>query len=41
MTLADKRNVKAKLYLDEVEAEGRRGPVFVAELDMPTPILGA
>ena len=41
LTLADKRNVKAKLYLAEVEAEGRRGPVFVAELDMPTPILGA
>ena len=41
LTLADKRKVKAKLYLAEVEAEGRRGPVFVAELDVPTPILGA
>lgn len=41
LTLADKRKVKAKLYLAEVEAEGRRGPVFVAGLDVPTPILGA
>jgi len=41
LTLADKRKVKAKLYLAEVDAEGRRGPVFVAELDVPTPILGA
>ena len=41
LTLADKRKVKAKLYLAEVEAEGRRGPVFVAELDVPTPMLGA
>lgn len=41
LTLADKRKVKAKLYLAEVEAEGRRGPVLVAELDVPTPILGA
>ena len=40
LTLADKRRVKAKLYLGEVDAEGRRGPVFVAELDVPTPILG-
>ncbi|MEM3382234.1 MAG: hypothetical protein QXQ11_08780 [Candidatus Bathyarchaeia archaeon] len=32
---------KAKLYLAEVEAEGRRGPVFVAELDGPIPIMGA
>ncbi|MEM2998505.1 MAG: hypothetical protein QW542_06130 [Thermoproteota archaeon] len=37
--MADKRRVKARLYLAEVEAEGRRGPVFVAELDLPTPIL--
>lgn len=41
MTLADKRKVKAKLYLTEVDAEGRRGPVFVAELDVPIPMLGA
>jgi len=40
LTLADKRRVKAKLYLAEVEAEGRRGPAFVAELDVPTPIVG-
>jgi predicted aspartyl protease len=40
LTLADKRRVRAKLYLAEVEAEGRRGPAFVAELDVPTPILG-
>jgi len=26
--------------LAEVEAEGRRGPAFVAELDVPTPIMG-
>jgi len=41
LTLADRRKVKAKLYLAEVEAEGKRGPAFVAELDIPTPILGA
>lgn len=41
LTLADKRKVKAKLYLAEVDAEGRKGPAFVAELDVPTPILGA
>jgi len=40
LTLADKRKVKAKLYLAEVDAEGRTGPVFVAELDVPTPIMG-
>jgi len=40
LTLADKRKLKAKLYLAEVDAEGRRGPVFVAELDVPTPIVG-
>jgi len=41
LTLADKRKVKAKLYLAEVDAEGRKGPAFVAELDVPTPIVGA
>jgi len=41
LTLADRRKVRAKLYLAEVEAEGRRGLVFVAELDVPTPIMGA
>jgi len=40
LTLADRRKVRARLYLAEVEAEGRRGPVFVAGLDVPTPILG-
>lgn len=40
LTLADKRKVKAKLYLAEVEAETRKAPVFVAELDVPTPIMG-
>jgi predicted aspartyl protease len=40
LTPADKRRVRAKLYLAEVEAEGRRGPAFVAELDTPTPLLG-
>ena len=40
LTLADKRKLKAKLYLAEVDAEGRRGPVFVAGLDVPTPIMG-
>jgi len=40
LTLADKRKVEAKLYLAEVEVEGRGGPAFVAELDVPTPIMG-
>lgn len=40
LTLADKRRVKTRLYLAEVEAESRKGPVFVAESDVPTPILG-
>jgi len=40
LTLADRRGVKAKLYLAEVEVGGRRGPVLVAELDTPTPLLG-
>jgi predicted aspartyl protease len=40
LTLADKRKAKAKLYLAEVEAEGRKGPAFVAELNVPTPIMG-
>jgi predicted aspartyl protease len=35
LTLADGRRVGAKLYLAEVEAEGRRGPAFIAELDVP------
>ncbi|MEM2876278.1 MAG: hypothetical protein QXL67_04950 [Candidatus Bathyarchaeia archaeon] len=40
LTLADKRKVKAKLYLAEIEVEARKGPAFVAELDVPTPIMG-
>ncbi|MCS7145153.1 MAG: aspartyl protease family protein [Nitrososphaerota archaeon] len=40
LTLADKRRVRSKLYLAEVKAEGRRGPVLVAELDVPAPLLG-
>ena len=40
LTLADKRRLKTKLYLAEVEVKGRRGPVFVAEVDVPTPLLG-
>jgi predicted aspartyl protease len=40
LTLADRGRVGAKLYLAEAEAEGRRGPAFVAELDVTTPILG-
>jgi len=40
LTLADGRRVKARLYLAEVEVRGRRCPAFVAELDVPTPLLG-
>lgn len=40
LTLADKRKVKTRLFVAEVEVEGRRGPVLVAELDVPTPLLG-
>lgn len=40
LTLADKRRVRSKLYLAEVEVEGRRGPALVAELDVPVPLLG-
>jgi predicted aspartyl protease len=38
--LADGRRVRAKLFLAEVEVKGRRGPAFVAELNVPTPLLG-
>ncbi|MDJ0269355.1 MAG: hypothetical protein NXY59_02185 [Aigarchaeota archaeon] len=37
-TLADKR--RARLFVGEAEADGRRGPVFIAELETPTPLLG-
>lgn len=40
LTLADKRKAKAKLYIAEVEAEGRKGPVMVAEMDVAVPLLG-
>jgi predicted aspartyl protease len=40
LTLADKRKVDANLYIAEVEAEGRRGPVMVASIDTPIPLLG-
>ena len=40
LTLADKREVEAKLFLAQVEAGGRKGPAFVAELDTPQPLLG-
>ncbi len=37
---ADKRRVRSKLYLAEVEVEGRKGPALVAELDVAVPLLG-
>lgn len=40
LTLADRRKVRARLFVAEAEVEGRRGPVFVIELDTPTPLLG-
>jgi len=40
LTLADRRRVKARLFLAEVEAKGRSGPAFVAEMDVSTPLLG-
>ena len=40
LVLADKRRVKTKIYVGEAEAEGRRGPVLVAELDVPVPLIG-
>jgi predicted aspartyl protease len=40
LILADKRRVKTRLYVAEAEAEGRKGPVFVVELETPTPLLG-
>jgi predicted aspartyl protease len=40
LTLADKRKVDANLYIAEVKAEGRRGPVMVASIDTPIPLLG-
>lgn len=40
LTLDDKRKIKAKLYVAEVEAGRRKGPVMVAEVDVPVPLLG-
>lgn len=40
LTLADKRVIKSRLHVAEVEVRGRRGPAFVAELDTPIPLLG-
>lgn len=40
LTVADKRRVKVGLYLAEVEAKSRKGPAFIAELDVPTPLIG-
>jgi predicted aspartyl protease len=40
LLLADGRKIKARLFLAEVEVKGRRGPAFVAELNVPTPLLG-
>jgi predicted aspartyl protease len=37
---ADGRRVGAKLFLAEVEIKRRRGPALVAELNVPTPLLG-
>lgn len=40
LALADKRVVSVALYLAQVEAKGRKGPVLIAELDVPIPLLG-
>jgi clan AA aspartic protease len=40
LLLADGRKIRARLFLAEVEVKGRRGPAFVAELNVPTPLLG-
>ena len=40
LTLADRRRFKARLYLAEVEAGGRRGPALVAGIRTSTPLLG-
>jgi len=40
VALADGRRVSAKLFLAEAEVKGRRGPIFVVELDTPVPLLG-
>jgi predicted aspartyl protease len=40
LLLADGKRIRARLFLAEVEVKGRRGPAFVAELNVPTPLLG-
>jgi predicted aspartyl protease len=40
LLLADGRKIRDRLFLAEVEVKGRRRPAFVAELNMPTPLLG-
>jgi predicted aspartyl protease len=40
LLLADGRKIRAKLFLAEVEVKGRRGLAFVAELNVPTLLLG-
>jgi len=41
LTTADKRQVKAGISLAYLKAHGRKGPVTVAILDAPEPLLGA
>jgi predicted aspartyl protease len=40
LMLTGGRKIRAGLFLAEVEVKGRRGPAFVAELNVPTPLLG-
>jgi len=40
LTLADTKKAKAELFWAEVEAQGRRGLAFIAQLEVPKPILG-
>jgi predicted aspartyl protease len=40
LLLADGRKIKARLFLAEVEVKGRKGPALVAELNVPTLLLG-
>jgi len=40
LTLADGGKIETRLYLAGIEVGGRRGPALIAELDVPTPLLG-
>jgi len=40
LTLANKKEIEARLFLGEVEVKGRKGPAFFAEVDTPKPLLG-